>query len=343
MAIGTAALIVVLSVYNGFDGMIRENLRATDPDYLVRPSEGKTFSCYTEEFSRLADLEGVSATVAVLEETVAVRYRGGQSIARLRGLENSWDCSVSSTLAKELGIHTAFFDRMEIYFPSKSEQFSISNPQASLERIQTSPKNIVDLEGNVVIVPIQQARELLHQEGMVTGFEIWCDTGKVPAAKEIKAILGDGFEVLDRVQQQPALYKMMRYEKAAIFLILLFIVLIVAFNIYGSLSMLIIEKRQDRETLRSLGASPKLIRRIFADNGWMVSGAGMAVGLAAGILLVLAQAYFGLVRMPGNSLVQFYPVELRFTDILLTLGGVMLIGAAITGISLKNIDKDEDN
>ena len=145
----------------------------------------------------------------------------------------------------------------------------------------------------------------------------------------MEAQFGPGFRIADRYQQHPALYKMMRYEKAAVYLILIFIVLIIALNIFGSLSMLIIEKREDRQTLRALGASEPLIRRIFVLEGWLISLLGMAAGLVIGVALALLQQHLGLVKMPGNFLVAAYPVVLRWTDVLLTAAGVGLIGLLV--------------
>lgn len=342
MAVGSAALIIILSVYNGFDFTIRENLKQSDPDFLVRAVEGKTFDCDTESFGKVAELPGVTEASPVLEETVALRYRGRQAIAKVRGLDSAYECSVSTSLAGELGIRTAFMDSLELYYPSRKKDISLINPESSLRSISLRPGKVVSLEGNCVILPMAKARALLDYSSEVSAFEIRCDAGPGPSKETLSSILGPDFEVLDRIMQQPALYKMMSYEKAAIFMILMFVVLIVAFNIYASLSMLIIEKKQDRETLRSLGASPSLIRRVFRTEGWMISWIGAAAGLLIGIVVVLLQQRFGFISMPGNSMMAAYPVQLKFTDILLTVAGVGLIGALVTAIGIHNIDKYED-
>ena len=342
MAVGTAALIIILSVYNGFESIIRSNLKNSDPDYLVRPLEGKVFDCRTEAFGSIAELAGVSECHPVLEEMVAVRYRGKQTISRIRGLEEAYECSVSNELAGQLGIRTAFFDQLELYYPSRNSEISIINPEASLRQISMRPKRVVSIEGNCVVTPMDKARELLDYSTEVSAFEIRCDAGPGPSREELSELLGPDFEVLDRVMQQPALYKMISYEKAAIYLILMFVVLIVAFNIYGSLSMLIIEKKQDRATLRSLGAEPSMIKRIFRTEGWMITCTGAAAGLLAGVIAVMLQSRFGFISMPGNGMMSSYPVELKLTDVLLTAGGVVLIGALVSAIGIKNIGKYED-
>ena len=156
--------------------------------------------------------------------------------------------------------------------------------------------------------------------------------------KKMSQILGDEYIVKDRYQQNESLYKMMKYEKAAIYMILIFVIIIIAFNIFGSLSMLIIEKRPDIDTLRSLGAQESLIKRIFVLEGWLISLTGLAAGLIIGIGFTLIQQHLGIIKMPGQFLVQAYPVILSWTDILLTSAGVAIIGylIALIPVSLRN-------
>ena len=336
MAVGTAALIVILSVYNGFDRIIRDNLDSRLPDLVVRPAAGKTFDAEADVFRQVAGLPEVSSAEGVLEETVAALYGENQTITKVRGIEGAWECSVSSVLAADLGIKTSFLEQLRLFFPSKSGSFSMANPAASLETVSMRPKEVIASDENLVVVPIAKARELLHIPSGVTSFEI---RGERVSLRQVREILGPDFEVLDRYQQQPSLYKMMRYEKAAIYCILIFVVLIVAFNIFGSLSMLIIDKTDDISTLRSMGADERLVRHTFWLEGWLVSLMGLAIGLAAGVILVLVQQHTGLVKMPGNYLVSSYPVLLKWTDVLLTAGGVALIGALVSTISIKEIKK----
>ena len=142
-------------------------------------------------------------------------------------------------------------------------------------------------------------------------------------------MLGPDFKVKDRFEQNESLYKMMKYEKAAIYMILIFVIIIIAFNIFGSLSMLIIDKKSDIRTLRSLGADDKLIRRIFVLEGWFISLAGLAAGLIIGVGFSLAQQHWGFIKMPGSFIIQAYPIILSVSDIMLTVGGVALIGYLI--------------
>ena len=185
-----------------------------------------------------------------------------------------------------------------------------------------------------MILPIEQMRELLEYQNEVSAVELRLAEGYGKEElkrlqKEISARLGEGFEVKDRFQQNESLYKMMKYEKAAIYMILIFVIIIIAFNIFGSLSMLIIEKRPDIDTLRSLGAQESLIKKIFVLEGWMISLIGLATGLIIGIGFTLIQQHLGIIKMPGQFLVQAYPVILSWRDIALTVAGVAIIGYLI--------------
>ena len=185
------------------------------------------------------------------------------------------------------------------------------------------------------ILPIGKMQELLeYDSSTVSGIEIRLAEGSSRKAlrkfqKQITEILGNQYVIKDRYQQNESLYKMMKYEKAAIFMILIFVVIIIAFNIFGSLSMLIIEKRNDIQTLRSLGAKDSLIKRIFILEGWMISLAGLASGLVLGIAFALLQQQLGFIKMPGHFIVQAYPVILSLSDVLLTTAGVAGIGYII--------------
>jgi ABC-type lipoprotein release transport system permease subunit len=191
-----------------------------------------------------------------------------------------------------------------------------------------------DVDKDLMIVPIETMRELLQYDREVSAVEIRFAEGTGARRmreiqKEISARLGDGFLVKDRYQQNETLYKMMKYEKMATYLILIFVIIIIAFNIFGSLTMLIIEKENDIRILQSMGAEKKLIRRIFVLEGWMISLAGLGIGLVAGVVLALVQQHLGIIKMPGQYLVQAYPVILSWSDIVITAVGVAAIGYII--------------
>ena len=373
MAIGTAALIIILSVYNGFDDLVKSTLSNVEPDILVTPAKGKVFIPEGEAFERLESNPEIKDYYYILEENVFVDYDDHQGVARAKGVDEDYEKDsplsahmtngefvlhngqvprmvAGAGLAYKMGMNPAFLSSAVIYFPARDRNFSLANPAASIESISLRLSGIFSvnqqIDEELMILPIDQMRQLLGYEDEVSGIEIRLAEGASPKAlhRTIKAIqkdLGPDFKVLDRFRQNTSLYKMMRYEKAAIFLILIFIIIIIAFNIFGSLTMLIIEKEDDIETFRSLGATGKMLRRTFTLEGWLISLLGLASGLAIGILFALLQQRFGFIKMPGNFLVSAYPVILQWNDILFTILGVALIGYLIALLPVrKNIPID---
>lgn len=335
MALGCAALIIILSVYNGFDSIIRNNIDSSTPDYVIRPTQGKTFIAEASLRDSISALPGVEALIGTVEERVAVSYDKRQGIALLRGIEGALQCSVSTKLASELGIRTQFLSRLELWYPSRLEAFSMRNPAASLEHISLKPGQIYNSDESEILIPIDKARQLLHLDSLrISGLEVY--TPHLDRHR-LEQTLPGGFEVLDRYQQHSALYKMMRYEKMAIFAILLFIIVIISFNIFGAMRMLIVEKQEDIGTLRSIGADKRLVRRVFFLEGWGITLLGLAIGLATGVTLVLIQQSTGFIRMPGNFIASSYPVALQPGDLLLTSVVVAAIGAFIAALSSRKL------
>ena len=362
MAIGTAALIIILSVYNGFDALIKSMMSNVEPDLLITPATGKTFTPKGEAFDWIYDQPEVKSMCCVLQEQVFISYDGKQKLAKAKGVDWIYEsestlgqcvtkgefklhkgdipmAAVGAGMAYELGIDPAFLSPIEIFFPTRTRKISIANPAASIESIRVWPSGIFavnsDIDKELLILPIGKMQELLEYDGdVVSGVEIRLSDNISRKnfrnlQKQISDILGPQYIVKDRYQQNESLYKMMKYEKAAIFMILIFVIIIIAFNIFGSLSMLIIEKKHDIETLRSLGAKDRLIKKIFILEGWMISLAGLTAGLAIGAGFSLLQQQFGFIKMPGHFVVQAYPVILSWTDVLLTTAGIAIIGYMI--------------
>ena len=361
MAVGTAALIIILSVYNGFDSLIRSMMSNVEPDLLITPATGKTFIPDDSTFDWIYDQPSVKNMCCVLEEQVFISYDGKQSLARAKGVDWVYEeesplkdhmsdgefklhrgdvplAAVGAGLAYELGISPRFLAPIEIYFPTRTGRISLANPAASIESVRVYPSGLFsvnnDVDAELLIVPIEKMQELLEYENEVSAVELRLteDSPKDELKrlqKEIGARLGPGFRVKDRFQQNESLYKMMKYEKAAIFMILIFVIIIIAFNIFGSLTMLIIEKEEDIRTLRSMGAQESLIRKIFVLEGWFISLAGLAGGLVIGVGFAALQQAFGIIKMPGHFVVQAYPIILSWSDILLTAVGVAVIGYLI--------------
>ena len=358
MAIGTAALILILSIYNGFDRIIRDNISDLDPDVLVTPAHGKYFIPEGPAFEALLDDPRIVRISSVLEEEVFLHYDGRQELARAKGVDAVYEqesplaahvvegsfalhdgdvaqAAVGVGLARKLGIRPRFLEPLTLYFPRRGARIPLAGPAAALGSIKLHPGCLLSISATddeqLLLVPLDRMRTLLGLQDEVSGIELRLG---VPAdrrlLRSLQEQLGPDFVVRDRVQQNPALYKMMRYEKLAIYLILLFVVIIIATNILGSLSMLAIAKRDDMQTLRALGATDRLVRRIFIWEGWLVSLSGLAAGLLIGVGLALAQQHLGIVKMPGGFGLQAYPVVLQAGDLLWTAAGVAAVGILIS-------------
>ena len=373
MAIGTAALVIVLSVFNGFNQLVSDSLGDAQPDIVVKPAVGKAFVPDSTAFAWLYDQDLVYNMSSVIEEQAFIAFDGKQSLARVKGVDSVFEeetplrdhmtdgifslhrglrpmAVVGSSLAWTMDINPRFIAPLEIYYPDREGSISLSNPAASLRSTKVTVAGLfainAELDAELVLVPIETMRELLGYEEEVSAVEIRVTKGTTDKALDglvsgLSERLGPDYEVLDRYRQNEALYKMMRYEKLAIYMILIFIVIIIAFNIYSSLTMLIIEKKDDIGTLRSLGAPEPMTRRIFLLEGWLISLLGLVIGLVLGVALVLLQQKYGLIRMPGSYIISAYPVILKASDIVWTAVGVALVGYLIA--LLPSLTKTTDN
>ncbi len=372
MAIGTAALVIILSIYNGFDSLVRNMLGDFDPDILIAPAEGKVFVPEGEVYDWIYDQESVKNMCCVLTENVFINYDGKQGMVTAKGVDWVYEeespvrnhirtgtfslhrgdvplAVVGSSLAYRLGINPNFVAPMELYFPARDRNFSVASPMSSIESVNVWPSGIFainsEIDDKYAIVPIDVMKELLEYGDEVSGVEIRLKDGC--SGKEARALmsgirerLGENLVVLDRFEQNKALYRMMKYEKLSIFAILIFTVIIIASNIFGSLTMLIIEKREDIEILRSMGAGDRMIRNIFVLEGWLISLLGAGCGLIAGIAFSLLQQHFGFIRMPGNFIIQAYPVILSAKDIIITAASVAAVGYIIARIPARSVGAD---
>lgn len=364
IAVGCAALVIILSVYNGFDEVVRTLNDSHTPDILVTPAQGKVF-VPDGRFDFLQDDPRVKAACGVLEESVFVQYGERNKVVTARGVDSLYEditdlrqylteglfemrfgslsqAVLGRTVALELGIRISFLQPMKVWFPSRTKQVDLLNPLASLREVKLQPVGILAVDQSFdqkyIFMPLDDLRDLLEYTDEVSGVEVFLQPdqldrqGMAPRKMltDFRERLGDDFVVRDRQEQNQTLYRLLKYEKAAIYLILLFVMLIISFNIYGSLSMLIIEKRDDIATLRAMGADEALVERIFVREGWMISLLGIAVGVCAGLFICWLQMRFGLVKMPGNFVVDAYPVVIRASDTALVIAGVAAIGWLIS-------------
>ena len=361
IAIGTTALVVVLSVYNGFESLVKGIYSTYEADLVVEPARGKFFVPEGDGFARIWGDGRVASVSEVLEENVFLTYAGRQSVAVLKGVDSVYlskphlaesvvegefaltqlgvdHAVVGRGMARKLGLRTRFLDPIEIYYPHRGAEVSMVNPMASLSKEILFPSGIIkgdqDTENNFVFVPIDKARSLLGGEAEVSSLEIIVQEGEDVGAlqRDLEQALGDGYLVKNRYQQNETIYKMMTYEKVAIYMILLFIIIVVSCNVFGSLTMLIIEKSDDIQTLGSMGASHSLIRNVFALEGWLITFLGMLCGVVLGVILCYIQQYFGVIKMPGSFIVTSYPVVVNWVDVVITIVGVSFVGFVITAL-----------
>ncbi len=357
VAVGTMALVVVLSVFNGFEGLIKSTYNAFDPDIKITPSTGKVFvPSGDERFQKVEQLAGVDVFSRVLEENALIRYDDKQHIGRIKGVEDNFKTlsGVDSMITQGryvleennrdfavvgrgvhyfLSISLNFMEPLNIYVPER-KQAATYNPSEAFSRKYIFPMGVFstqpEYDKQYVIVPIEFARQLLDYDKEVTAIEVKVKDGYQSAEVEerIQEILGEEFEVKNRYEQHEVFYKVMQSEKWYIFLILTFIVIVASFNIIGSLTMLIIDKKSDILILRSLGASLKTIRRIFFLEGWMISFIGAMAGLVMGFFICWLQETFGLIPLgqAGSFMVDHYPVDVQWPDILGVLATVLFIG-----------------
>ena len=357
VTVGTMALVVVLSVFKGLEGLIKSRYDAFDPDIKITPATGKTFNPREDQrFEKVKNLAGVEVFSEVLEENALIRYDKKQYIGRIKGVENNFErltgvdtmitggrfalqeenrdfALVGQGLAVFLSISLNFMEPLNIYVPQRG-QAAVYNPRQAFNRKYIFPSGFFstspEYDQQYVVVPIDFARQLLDYDKEVTAIELRVkeDRKITDVEDEIEQLLGEDYQVKNRQEQHEVFYKVMQSERYAIFLILTFILIVASFNIIGSLTMLIIDKKNDIMILRSLGANLKTIRRIFFIEGWMISIIGALAGVALGLFICWLQITFGLIRLgtSGSFMVDFYPVDVQGLDVLGVFVTVLVIG-----------------
>jgi len=355
VAVGTMALIIVLSVFNGLETMVRSIFNTFDPDIRITAAEGKTFEPDSAQLKLLARLDGVSCYSLTLEENALLKYGDKQYIATIKGVDDNYTMvsEIDSSMwegeftlmsdkgrpfavpgvgvAQYLGIRVNFVTPLSIYVPRK--EGSVSDAENAFNRKFIFPSGIFQIEkdydSKYVYLPLEFARELTENDNSVTSVEVRFknNANESTIQKAIKKIFGKDYQVQNRYEQQEIFYKVMKSERLAIFFILTLILIIASFNIIGSLTMLIIEKERDIEILKSLGAANDLIRKIFIFEGWLISIIGAAAGIILGFIICWIQQTFGIVRLQSETLIMnAYPVVMKVKDFIIVPVTVLIIG-----------------
>lgn len=366
IAVGTMALIIILSVFNGLDGLIRSLFGAFDPDIRITAVEGKSFNFDDQMRGKLEGSGAVAHYCEVVEENALLVYRDRQSIATIKGVCEEFTLVsgidsmiidgefqlyqgeiptgvIGYELAAQLGIGLNFINPVHIWVPRRSERL-ILDPTRAFNHQTIFPAGIFsvqqDYDSKYFIVPVDYARNLFgYAENELSSLEISIPSQMKPAGAKtrLREALGDSLRVQDRMEQHAYFYKVMASEKWIIFLIMTFILFIASFNTISSLSLLLLEKKADMNTLQSLGAREAMVRQVFLWEGILVTALGLIIGLLAGALICLLQQHFGLVRLPGSGsfVIDAYPVKMLFTDFLLVTLMVGVIGLIAAYIPIR--------
>lgn len=371
--VGSAALIIILSVFNGFEEVVLKMFNTITPQILIAPAQGKTFDPENPYLRQLKKDSRIFSFTEVLAENALVRYNNKQSPALIKGVSNDFIKNksldtimvegrfvlegggsrfavIGSALQAYLGVNSSdAFIPLQIFSPKKGIQASSINPMDDFTVLHISPSGVFEVQqdfDNIVVVPLSFARELLGEEKKISSIEINVKNGTDPEKlrKTIAQELGTSFIVKNREQQNQALYNVLGSEKWMVYIILTFILIIAIFNIIGSLTMLVIDKLKDISILSSLGAGKKLIKRIFLAEGMMITLTGCIFGLLIGFIFCLLQQRYGWFKMGESNLLvpNAYPIALKWKDFVLvfaTVGFFSLIASALaSNLSVKKIN-----
>jgi lipoprotein-releasing system permease protein len=355
VAIGTAALILVLSVFNGFEDLVLSMYNSFDPHLEITSTESKTFHP-NEAKTLLLTVEEIEASALVLEEKVLLKYQEKEYIATAKGVSeeyleltnfnsllidgeyiNGFESNNVAVIGRGVAYYLSMgigsmFEQLQVFVPSRNSK-TLLNPATAFEQSAVLPVGVFGVQAEVdaayIITPLLFVQQLAERNNEVSAIEIKLkDEGKMIALrKQLQKALGDKYMIKNRIQQQQFLYKILNTEKLAVFLILTFIMIIATFNIIGSLSMLILDKKKDIEILRSLGCTVQGIQSLFFKKSMLTIILGISTGLFIGLGLAFLQHTFGFISMgEGNFVINTYPIAISFKDVILVSVTVFIIG-----------------
>ncbi|MFH2096055.1 MAG: FtsX-like permease family protein [Bacteroidota bacterium] len=372
VAIGTMALVVILSVFNGLESFVVSRFNSFDPDLKITVKQGKTFDASDEIFGKIKKLNSIDFYSEVIEENALVKYEDRYHPFTMKGVGHDYEkmtgidsmmldgtftlhtgenpvAVIGSGVAGFLSVQLNFVNPLKIHMPRRTGKVKniSADPSKAFKVRNIYPAGVFSIDQDVdeyIIVPIDFARDLLDYTTEVSAIELKLKPGENPdkVKKAITAILGQDFAVKDRYEQKEFMYRIMESEKLIIFLILTFILIIASFNIIGSLTMLILDKKSDINTLRSLGANIRSIRRIFLLEGWMISVVGAVFGLLLGALLCWLQVEFEMIKLQGDAdrlFITAYPVEMQWLDFIMVFVTVVCIGFAASWYPVRYITR----
>ncbi len=367
MGFGACFLLIFFSVFNGFESLVASLYNSFYPDLEIKIENGRTFYPDSLDLNAIAQMEGVEHFSYAMEQSAQVMYNEREYIATIKGVDSNYakvtqledyilqgdfnlyeerelydsetgeyrrvtepQAIVGASIYNDLNLSVDNeLSKMLVAVPKVGKGSSFDN----FRRASIHPNGVFgvqkDFDEKYIIVPLDFAQSLFKQPGRVTSIEVALradydlDKGK----SDLLSILGDGYKVKDRYEQEEVLYRVMKVERWAMYAILAFILLVISFNIIGALSMLVIEKKSDIQILLAMGATPKLIRQIFLLEGALISSFGGLIGLMVGTVICLAQKHIGIVKLQGagSFVTDFYPVEMRLSDYLLIVLTIIVI------------------
>ncbi len=365
--VGSLALISVLSVFNGFEDVIKSIFKTVNPDILITAKQGKTFNYHDFPSEKIKQIKGVADIVQVVEEDALLKYGDKQYIARMKGVspnfieasdldtmmvagnfvleEGKSDFAVAgSGVAWYLDINPRDIGKLlSVYIPKRGNASNFSMQSAFNNRV-IHPTGVFsvqqDIDDQYFFVPLRFARDLLDYSDQVTSVEVYLDPMADGSGikKKIRKLLGNDFKVLDRDEQNITLLKVMKSEKLAVFLILVFIMILASFNMIGSVSILIVEKKKDIGVLKSMGADKKLISKIFFNEGVLITLIGSVTGLLLGFGILYLQQTLGILKLGGGQgafIIDAYPVKMHWQDFIYVFLTVQAIGMAAAWYPVK--------
>ena len=363
VALATLAMVCTLSVFNGFQDLVSTMFTAFDPEIKITAANGKVFDSQDERIQLLRDLPEIEVFSESLEDNAMVQYKGRQAMVVIKGIEDNFNqlTAIDSILygrgewilrdevvdyavpgielVSVLGTGIRFLDPLEVYAPKRGAKINVANPSTSFESSFLHSSGLVfavnqqKYDASYILTSLSFARDLFQYDTEVSSIEL-----RIAAAadakevkKDIKRMLGNDFLVQDRYEQQADTYRIMKVEKLISYVFLSFILLIACFNVIGSLSMLIIDKRNDVATLRNLGADDQLVSRVFLFEGYMITFFGALIGVGLGLILCFIQQEFGIIPLgsgdsAGAFVVDAYPVSVYAIDVILVLITVLVTG-----------------
>ena len=376
VAVAAMALVVTLSVFNGFHDLVASFFTSFDPQLKVVPAKGKTVPADDPILTQIRNLPEVEVAMESVEDQAMAIYHDRQAMVMVKGVDDNF-CQLTHfgeilypdagrevqlhvanleygvpgiRLAQSLGTGAQWNDFLHIYAPEREGQLDMSNPEGAftedslLSLGEVFAVNQSKYDRDYIVTSISFARNLFGQQGMLSTLELRLKPGSnLDAVKRnIRELAGEKYKVLDRYEQQADTYKIMNIEKLIAYVFLTFILMVASFNIIGSLSMLIIDKKEDVVTLRNLGASNKQISQIFMFEGRMIAAAGAVLGIILGLLLCWIQIQFGVVslgRSSGSFVVDAYPVSVHASDIALVFVTVLVVGWIAVWYPVRHLSK----